>query len=155
MPNISSELSSILYDTYGEQVRDSTVKAIKTINNYGIGTVDSAPTPYSQHPAKSGGIYDAIQLAANEVDQITISVSGSWTDSEPYSINISASGIASMTKVDIIPDSALIAQMREDGIRAIWIQNNGGALTAYTLGGKPSVALSLTCEIAEGVIQNG
>ena len=152
MPDISSELSSILYDTYGEQVRDSTVKAIKTINNYGIGTVDSAPTPYSQHPAKSGGIYDAIQLAANEVDQIMISVASDWTTSEPYSKSLNVSGITSLTKVDIIPDSALIAQMREDSIRAIWIQNNGGALTAYTLGGKPSVVINL---IAEGVIQNG
>ena len=49
----------------------------------------------------------------------------------------------STTVVNVINDADVMRQMIEDDVQSIYIVNNSGALTAYAIGGKPSVALTV------------
>lgn len=151
MPDISSELAIIQLASYGEQVRDAVTSAMKKINNLGIGTVDDAPIQNSVHPAKSGGIYDALQQEANQIDRVTVTLQTGWSSSEPFTKSFSITGVTANTKIDIIADSTLFNAMIQQSIRALWIQNNNGSLTAYALGSKPTSVLTFDCELTEGV----
>lgn len=66
---------------------------------------------------------------------VTIS-SSSWSGSNPYTQTVSISGavITSKTKVDIQPDATALAQLISDGVTALYISNNNGTLTAYSIG---------------------
>lgn len=81
----------------------------------------------------------------------TINLTSTWTgESSPYTQTVTISGITitSDSKVDLLPDATVLAQMIEDGTTALWIQNNNGVLTAYAMGNAPTVALSVQCTVA-------
>jgi len=82
---------------------------------------------------------------ADKPDMATTSLSSVWTgSSSPYSQEIIVSGatITNNSKVDIQPNSTMIAQLINDGCNALYIENNNGTLTAYAIGEKPSVAIN-------------
>ena len=71
--------------------------------------------------------------------------SGSWSGTGPFTktITISDAVITSKTKVDIQLDSTALTSLRNDGVSALYIVNNAGTLTAYSLGGTPYTAANL------------
>lgn len=46
-------------------------------------------------------------------------------------------------RIDIQPDADVILQLTEDGVTALYIENDNGTLTAYSVGGVPSANLTV------------
>jgi len=89
----------------------------------------------------------ATQTAIDATKPIVVSISlpmASWTgDISPYTQIITITGSTANSIIDIRPDAAALAQMSEDGTNAIYIENNNNTLTAYAVGDKPTVDLTL------------
>jgi DNA/RNA endonuclease YhcR with UshA esterase domain len=66
-------------------------------------------------------------------------------------VTVSGVNITNNSKVDLQPNAATIQQLIDDGVSALYIQNNNGTLTAYAIGAHPSVQLSVQCVVTEVV----
>lgn len=75
----------------------------------------------------------------------TVTLGTTWTGSDPYTSTVTVTGctVTEKTLVNILPDPAVVEQMRDDGITEIYITNNSGALTATAVGGVPTQAITL------------
>ena len=82
------------------------------------------------------------------VKSVTLS-SANWSGSGPYTQTVTISGyvVTSKTKVDLQPDSTVLAAMVSAKINALYIENNSGTLTAYAIGASFSsnVTVQVTC----------
>lgn len=79
-----------------------------------------------------------------------IILSTNWVgDSSPYTQVVTVNSITSHSKVDLQPDASVIAQMANDSVVALYISNDNGALTAYAVGEKPTVELSVQATVTE------
>ena len=67
----------------------------------------------------------------------------SWTGSGPYTQQITLPGVTANSKIDLQPSSTVLAQLINDGVSALYVQNENATLTVYALGAKPTVALSV------------
>ena len=82
----------------------------------------------------------------------SLSLSSSWSGAaSPYTKTVTISGytITANTKVDMQPDATTIQQLIDDGVLGLYILNNSGTLTAYAIGEKPSVALTVQVTLSE------
>ena len=70
-------------------------------------------------------------------------LSASWTGSGPYAQSLSIAGATANSKIDLQPDAALLARMAADGVTALWVQNDGGALTVCALGAPLSASATV------------
>ena len=76
----------------------------------------------------------------------TITLSTTWSGSDPYMQTVTLPGInriTANTKFDIQPDATVIAQMIDDGVKALYIANDNGTLTAYAVGAAPTASLTV------------
>lgn len=93
------------------------------------------------------GNYDTIDTTLyakqDKISKGTVTLSTSWTGNDPYSQVITISGSTQYSKIDLQPSAAVIEEMINDGVIAIWVENDNGVLTAYALGGEPSSALTM------------
>lgn len=80
----------------------------------------------------------------------SISFGTTWSGSGPYTqtVTVSNATIVADSKVDLQPNSTALAQMISDGVTALWIENNGGTLTAYAMGAAPSAAMTMQCTVS-------
>lgn len=97
----------------------------------------------------NGVDYDTIILASSIVK--TLQLSATWSGTGPYTQVITLSGYTptSNTKIDLQPDMTVIQQLINDEVGGLYIENNNGVLTAYSIGNKPSVALTLQVTVSE------
>lgn len=81
----------------------------------------------------------------------SITVSTTWSGSDPYSQTVTVTGVSTDSKsiVDLQPTAAQLSSMMTDGVEAMLVENNAGTLTLYALGGTPSSALTLQCIVME------
>lgn len=80
----------------------------------------------------------------------TVTLSTDWTGTEsPYMQAVTIDGTTANSKVDLQADSTVIQQMIYDETVALYVVNNNGALTAYAVGDKPSIALTIQSTITE------
>ena len=80
----------------------------------------------------------------------TVTLSTNWTgDASPYTQSVTISGTTANSKVDLQPDATAIAQMADDGTVALYIANDNGTLTAYAVGEKPTVELTVQATVTE------
>ena len=92
----------------------------------------------------------ALQKKADTTKKTSITLSTNWTgNTSPYTQTITISGTTANSKVDLQPDVTVIAQMADDGTMALYIANNNGTLTAYAIGEKPTVGLTIQATIIE------
>lgn len=113
-------------------------------------SIDNTPTSGSTNLVTSGGVYAAIQGGGGSaVYTDSVTLSAVWSGSGPYTQTITLANytVTSNTKIDIQPDSTAIAQLITDGVKALYIANNSGTLTAYAIGAAPSTSLTMqvTC----------
>lgn len=86
-----------------------------------------------------------------KVEKKSITLSTSWSGTDPYTQTVTVSGytITANSKVDLQPDAATVNQLITDGVKALYIENNNGTLTAYAIGAAPTAAMTIQCTIAE------
>lgn len=93
--------------------------------------------------------YDTVILASSIVK--TLQLSETWSGTGPYTQTVTLSGYTptANTKIDLQPDMNVIQQLINDEVGGLYIENNNGVLTAYSIGNKPSVALSIQITVSE------
>ena len=83
-----------------------------------------------------------------EGNTVTLTAAG-WTGSGPYTQSISVEGATATSRVDMQPDETVLAQMLDDGVNALFIKNDNGALTAVAMGAAPTADLTVQVTITE------
>ena len=114
-------------------------------------TVVSNTSTDMQYPSAKA-VYDFVSQNSSSIVLGTITLNNTgWSGNNPYTrtVTVSNATITSKSKIDIQPDAAAMVQLELDGITALWIENNNGALTANTIGGIPTVSLTIQCTVME------
>lgn len=88
--------------------------------------------------------------AAEPVQVGSVSLSGSWSGSGPYSQTVTVTGatVTANSKVDIQLTAAQIASLVSAGVTGLVIENNAGTLTAWAVGASPS-AMTVQVTVTE------
>ena len=79
--------------------------------------------------------------------EITLQASSWASAGEYYTQRITLAGVKANERIDLLPDAAVLTQLMNDGVAALYVENNEGVLTAYSLGGKPTS--NLTIQVAK------
>lgn len=76
----------------------------------------------------------------------------SWSGSNPYTQTVTIQGGTTRSKVDLDADASVISQLVSDGVEMVFISNDeNGTFTAYAVGGKPSVNITVQATVTEVV----
>lgn len=116
-----------------------------------ILTWDTTPTADSDHAISSGAVKAALDGKQVQIAQDQISLSATWAGAGPYSQVVSVSGATAQSKIDLQPSASVLTQLAADGVTALYVENNNGALTAYALGAAPTTAMTIQCTRTEVV----
>lgn len=113
-------------------------------------TFDTRPTPGSTNPVTSGGVADAIAGATTMTTTLSIPASA-WHGDDPYTASITVSGysVTPDTRVDVACNYTTMNALTNMGVSAIYVENNAGTLTAYSLGAAPNTAISVNALLYE------
>lgn len=109
--------------------------------------LDDTPTSGSDRPVTSDGVYHAIRNVHVLVRKKTVTLGTAWQGEDPYTQQVVLSGVDANDKVDLQPDEHALGQFIEDGIRAMWVDNNNGVLTVHCMGGPPSAEMVMQCTV--------
>lgn len=100
-----------------------------------------------------GGVtYDFEDTVARNMKPNAASVSlfaASWAGDGPYTQAVALDGVTAQSKVDMQPDAAVLAAMMDDGVSALYMANDGGALTAYAVGAAPKTDMTVQVTVTE------
>lgn len=103
----------------------------------------------------SDGAITLAKLASEaKVHRASITVPyASWTGADPYTQTVTISGatITANTKVDIQTNATALAQLLDDGVTALFIENNNGALTLYAIGAATTADITVQVTYYETV----
>lgn len=130
------------------------VGAVAKVNNTapdGFGNVtlptDSTPTPDSSKLITSGAVAAALETAQPNTSTVTLPVA-SWTEEGPYTQVVTIPGTTATSQINITPDATLLQTAMDQGFSLVF-GNNGGTITAYAVGAKPTTELSVPVVIQE------
>lgn len=147
LPSAASPADAdVLAGVQGNITKKFSLSALKTfffgaITPASIGAVPDTRTVNGK--ALSSNIsLDAEDVGAAEPTQIgSISLSASWSGSDPYSQTVTVTGatVTANSKVDIQLTAAQIASLIAAGVTGLLIENNNGTLTVWAVGASPSV----------------
>ena len=81
----------------------------------------------------------------------TITLPAAWTDSGngywTASPTVADATISDTSKIDLQITAAQFISLQSDGVESLYIENVNSALTAYSVGGHPSAAMTLQCTV--------
>lgn len=105
---------------------------------------------YTPRVAKADGSYDYLLCDGSIVNTLSsVKLSATWNGSGPYTQTVQVLGAGANSRIDLQPDATIIQQMLDDSVSALYIENNNGVFTAYAVGQKPTVALTIQVSITE------
>ena len=111
--------------------------------------IDDEPTQNSENPVSSGGVYLALAGKQDKIWRTTVSLTVNWTGSNPYAQVITIPNTTEHSMVELQPGIAAIQSFKQAGVDAMWVENDNGVLTVYTLGAAPTTAMEIQCIIIE------
>lgn len=91
--------------------------------------------------SKSGG--------ASTPYQTRISFSMAWQGNDPYTQEVAVEDATENSRVDLHPMATTLMQLTEDGVSALYIENNDGTFTANAVGGPPSIPMAMLATVEE------
>lgn len=92
-----------------------------------------------------------VRGAQVKVGTITLSPTLWAGYSSPYSqiVTVTGASVTGDTKVDLQPDNETLTYLETIGVFSLYIQNDGGTLTAYAEGAKPTRSLTIQVTLTE------
>ena len=80
-----------------------------------------------------------------------ITTTTTWSGSDPYTQTVTVTGatVTANSKVDLQPSATVLSALLADGVTAVFVTNNAGALTMTALGAAPSMALTFQATVTE------
>ena len=92
-----------------------------------------------------------VRGAKVKVGTITLSPTLWAGSSSPYSqiVTVTGASVTVNTKVDLQPDNETLTYLETIGVFSLYIQNDGGVLTAYAEGAKPTRVLTIQVTLTE------
>ena len=110
---------------------------------------DETPTVNSEKVVKSGGVYAAMRNIQTKVAKATVVLGTQWIGNGPYKQTVTVEGATIYSKIDIQPDAAVLRRLLAEGVKALWIENDDGVLTARAIGAVPTTELTIQCTLQE------
>ena len=111
--------------------------------------IDDAPTQNSDNLVSSGAVYLALSGMQDKIWSTTVSLTANWSGNDPYTQVITIPKTTAHSMVELQPGIAAIRRFKQDGVDAMWVENNNGVFTVYALGAAPTAALDIQCVIIE------
>lgn len=108
---------------------------------------DTTPTPGSAKLITSGAVATALEDAQPTTATVTLPVA-SWTGEGPYTQTVTVPSVTATSQINITPDATLLQAAMDQGFSLVF-GNNGGTITAYAVGAKPTTELSVPVVIQE------
>lgn len=140
--DLSGNYSSVYFGTLRDEEEQG---GLYLIGDYGNPCrVANIKDPYYDHDAANKQYVDKLKPVKS-----SITLSTSWEGEGPYTQSITLSNATANSKVDLYPDAIVIQQMYDDGVIALYIENNEGVLTAYAIGAAPTAELTVQAIITE------
>ena len=81
------------------------------------------------------------------VATVTLSAA-SWAGEGPYTQTVTVPSVTATSQINITPDATLLQTAMDQGFSLVF-GNNGGTITAYAVGAKPTTELSVPVVIQE------
>lgn len=78
-----------------------------------------------------------------ELAQITLRASEWDADGDNYYQEVFLDDVAENERIDLLPDAAVFTQLMNDGVAALYVENDAAVLTAYSVGGVPTVDITV------------
>lgn len=75
--------------------------------------------------------------------------SSQWGGSDPSTQVINIDGVTARSKVDLQPDATILQAMADNGVSALCVENDGGVLTVYAIGGTLTTNVTVQATITE------
>lgn len=101
--------------------------------------------------AAAGGIPDYVSANGSKPVQVYVNLSATWSGTGPYTQVVTVSGVTANSEVSFRPNAAQLQQLIDDGVQALYVENDGGTCTAVAVGAAPSVAMTMVAEVTEVV----
>lgn len=91
------------------------------------------------------------ELAGEMPEGGTVTLSAAWSGLGPYyqTVTVTGATVTANSEVSLRPTAAQLDSLILEGVTAMMIENNGGTLTAYSLGAAPSAAMTIECTVTE------
>ena len=119
-------------------------------------TMDETPTEGSEHAVKSGGIKTALDAKQDTLQYDSAPTPNSSKLVTSGGMWAAISGISSVESIQEITldkddwtgtDAAAISQLLSDEVRAVWVENNNGTVTVYSIGAVPTEDITVQCSV--------
>ena len=101
--------------------------------------------------AAAGGIPDYVSANGSKPKQVYVTLSATWSGTGPYTQVVTVSDVTADSEVSFRPNAAQLQQLIDDGVQALYVENDNGTCTAVAVGAAPSVAIKMVAEVTEVV----
>lgn len=77
------------------------------------------------------------------MDQITLQASAWVSQGDYHTQTVTLADVKANERIDLNADAVVLNQLMNDNVGAMYIENNEGVLTAYSIGGVPTADLTI------------
>ncbi|MBO5715097.1 MAG: hypothetical protein J6S23_01735 [Clostridia bacterium] len=148
-----------------EDLEETVLQSGAVLSVYGrVGRVTAQKGDYTAEQVGAAAERHAEQHNVNGSDPISVKgigaetmirktevvlLASAWDEKAVPTQPVLVGGVLENDKIDIQPDSAVINQMLNDEVVAIYFGNENGVVTAYAVGAKPTADITLQITLTE------
>lgn len=156
---VSAAVAGTDYGTYSKPSGGIPASDLAQAVQTSLGKADTAlqSAPVTSVNGQTGAVMLSIPSTAADIGACptvqhgSISLSATWSGSGPYTQTVTVTGatVTANSKVDLQPDATALAQLITDSVKALYVANNAGTLTATAIGAATTAALTIQCTVTE------